>query len=289
MAIAATAPMLSRAVDVGELTLAYRAAGDRASPALVLLHGWPHSSALYEGVLEKLGASFRVLAFDLPAVGGSRGLPRSAEKMHLADVILTAAEKVGAHSILVAGVDVGGMIAFAAARDHSSRIRGAIVGHTVIPGIDPWSQVIADPRIWHFSLHRIPKLPETLVTGRERPYFDFFFNALAKEPRALDENLRRRLTEAYLRAESLHAGFEWYRAFPRDAERNAIHKAIDVPLLYLRGDGYGHIEDYAEGLRRAGAQRLESATIAGSGEYLPVEAPDAFVEQILRFRATVVG
>jgi hypothetical protein len=34
-------------------------------------------------------------------------------------------------------------------------------------------------------------------------------------------------------------------------------------------------------------ERLESATIAGSGEYLPVEAPEAFVEQILRFRATV--
>jgi pimeloyl-ACP methyl ester carboxylesterase len=281
--------MLSRAVDVGELTLAYRAAGDRANPALVLLHGWPHSSAIYEGVLEKLGASFRVLAFDLPAVGGSRGMPRSAEKIHLADVILTAAEKVGARSILIAGFDVGGMIAFAAARDHASRIRGAIVGHTVIPGIDPWSQVLADPRIWHFSLHLIPKLPETLVTGRERPYFDFFFNALAKDPHSLDESLRRRLTEAYLRAESLHAGFEWYRAFPRDAERNAVHKSIDVPMLYLRGDAYGRIDAYVDGLRRAGVARIESATIAGSGEYLPIEAPDAFVEQILRFRATVEG
>ncbi len=283
MVLAALAGMESRTVDVGQLTLAYQAAGESTSPALVLLHGWPHSSAVYEGVMDKLGETHRVLAFDLPGVGASRGTPRSAEKTHLAEVILEGAHKAGARSIVIAGFDVGGMIAFAAARDHASLITGAIVGHTVIPGIDPWSQVIADPRIWHFALHAVEKLPETLVTGRERPYFDFFFDVLAKNPRSLDEKLRRRLTEAYERPESLRAGFDWYRAFPKDAERNAVRKTIDVPLLYLRGDAYGRIQDYVNGLRRAGAERLESGTIAGSGEYLPVEAPDAFVEHVRRF------
>jgi pimeloyl-ACP methyl ester carboxylesterase len=93
---------------------------------------------------------------------------------------------------------------------------------------------------------------------------------------------------AYERPEALHAGFEWYRAFPRDARRNAVHRRIEVPLLYLRGDADGRrIEDYANGMRERGAVNLEHAVVRGSGEYLPVEAPDAFVEQVLRFAQTL--
>jgi pimeloyl-ACP methyl ester carboxylesterase len=110
----------------GELELAARAAGDSDKPALVLLHGWPQSSQLFEPVIDRLGEDGFVLAFDLPAVGASRGAPPSAEKSALADLILTAAEEQGAISIIVAGLDVGGMIAFAAARDHAARNVGAV-------------------------------------------------------------------------------------------------------------------------------------------------------------------
>ncbi len=200
-------------VKVRDLSLAYRTAGDSAKPALILLHGWPHSSAIYQNVLEELAGDSYVLAFDLPGVGGS----------------------------------------------HGARIAGAVVGHTVIPGLEPWSKIIADPRIWHFAFHNTPRLPETLVTGRERPYFDFFFDFLAKDRHSLSEQLRNELTSAYQRPEALQAGFDWYRAFDKDAARNREPKRIDVPLLYLRGDADGRrIEDYVEGLRAAGVANLRS-------------------------------
>jgi len=268
-------------VRVGELELAFRTAGDSAKPTLLLLHGWPHSSALYAGVIDELGRDQHVIAFDLPAVGASRGAPPSSEKHVLADILLSGAEALGGQSIVVAGLDVGGMIAFAAARDHASRIAGAVVMNTVIPGIDPWSRVIADPRIWHFAFHNVPELPETLVAGHERRYFDFFFDFLAKDKRALTETLRNEMTSAYATPASLRAGFEWYRAFAHDAKRNAEPKRIDVPLLYLRGDADGRsIEDYVTGLRRAGAVNLTSGVVKGSGEYLPVEAPAEFIRWI---------
>jgi pimeloyl-ACP methyl ester carboxylesterase len=273
-------------VRVKDLTLAYREAGNASRPALVLLHGWPHSSAIYANVLDELGRDAYVLAFDLPDIGGSRGAPPSAEKHVLADIVLTAAETLGARSIVLAGFDVGGMITFAAAREHGSRIVGAVVAHTVIPGLEPWSKVIADPRIFHFALHAIPRLPETLVTGRERPYFDFFFDILSKNPRSLSEELRTTLVKAYERPEALTAGFDWYRAFERDAARNRQPRRIDVPMLYLRGDADGrHVEDYVAGLRAGGVTNLDSATLANSGEYLPVEAPQEFCRRLRGFRA----
>lgn len=280
--------MTMNSVQVRGLTLAYRAAGDAAKPALLLLHGWPHSSAIYENVVRDLASEAYVLAFDLPEIGDSRGAPPSSEKIVLADLLLLAAETVGARSILIAGFDVGGMIAYAAARDHGSRIAGAVVANTVIPGIEPWSKVIADPRIWHFAFHNIAQLPETLVIGRERSYFDFFFDALAKNRHSLGDQLRDELTRAYRRPEALRAGFEWYRSFEDDATRNKEPKPIDVPLLYLRGDADARgIAEYVDGLRAAGATNLEGRVIENSGEYLPVEAPVAFCRALNEFRATL--
>jgi pimeloyl-ACP methyl ester carboxylesterase len=283
-----TTATLRRMVDVSGLSLACAVAGSATQPALILLHGWPHSSALYDGVIDQLALDAYVIAFDLPDVGASRGAPASSEKHVLADLILCAAEKLGARSPIVAGLDVGGMIAFAAAREHAERIEGAIVMNTVIPGLDPWSKVITDPRIWHFAFHDIAGLPESLVMGRQRQYFDFFFDLLAKDKAAITDPLRDEMTAAYARPESLHAGFQWYRAMAKDAKRNAVVKRIDLPVLYLRGDADGRkIDDYTDGLRAAGAADLSGETIEGSGEYLPVEAPAQFIKAMKLFRRRV--
>jgi pimeloyl-ACP methyl ester carboxylesterase len=277
-----------KTVKVGGLTLAYREAGNPRNPALILLHGWPHSSALYAGVVGDLAHDSWVLVFDLPGIGESRGAPSSGEKTVLADIVLSAAEALGAHSIVISGIDCGGMVAYSAARDHADRIVGATVGNTVIPGIEPWSKVIADPRIWHFAFHHVPKLPELLVTGHERQYFDFFFDFLSKEKGALSEELRTEFTRAYQRADALATGFGWYRAFEKDAARNSQPKRIDVPLLYLRGDAdQRDINDYLAGFRAAGVTHLEGKVIADSGEHLPIEAPGEFCRALSEFRANL--
>jgi pimeloyl-ACP methyl ester carboxylesterase len=280
--------MQAKFVRVGAVTLAYRTAGSEQRPALILLHGWPHSSALYRPVMDELAQDSYVIAFDLPDIGESRGAPSSSEKHVLADVILSGAEKLGATSIVVAGLDVGGMIAFAAARTQASRLIGAVVMNTVIPGIEPWSRIVTDPRIWHFAFHNLVDLPEALVSGRERRYFDFFFDFLAGDKSALSDDLRDEMTRAYARPEALRAGFEWYRAMASDAKLNAAAGRIDLPLLYLRGDADGRkIDDYIDGLRAAGAANLTGKTIEGSGEYLPVEAPARFVEALRAFYSSI--
>jgi hypothetical protein len=30
----------------------------------------------------------------------------------------------------------------------------------IIPGVDPWDEVLRNPYIWHFALHSIPHLPK---------------------------------------------------------------------------------------------------------------------------------
>jgi pimeloyl-ACP methyl ester carboxylesterase len=279
-------------IAVEGLTLAARKAGRPHQPCLILLHGWPQTSLAWEGVIDELGADHHALAFDLPDVGDSRGAPRSGEKSVLADILLTAAEQAGGRDIVVAGYDVGGMIAFSAARDHGSRIRGAVVMNTVVPGLDPWARVLADPRIFHFALHNVPELPERLIGGRERVYFDFFYDIMSADPSHLSEASRVAYAAGYTRLEALKAGLAWYRSMAKDAERNAKPTRIGTPILYLRGDAgpaSTTLEDYATGLRRAGVERLETGTLPHSGEYAPEEAPRALIEALRRFRRTLTG
>ena len=145
-------------IEHAGLTLGAVAAGEADRPALLLLHGWPQTSRVYDQVIEDLAYDHFVLAFDLPGIGESRGAPPSAEKAVLADLIVGAAERAGARSPVVVGFDVGGMIAYAAARDLGGRVAGAVVMNTVLPGLDPWSHVLGDSRIWHFAFHALPKV-----------------------------------------------------------------------------------------------------------------------------------
>jgi pimeloyl-ACP methyl ester carboxylesterase len=282
--------MWTERVQVDHLELAASVAGSADHPAILLLHGWPHSRTLYTPVIDRLGERFRVMAFDLPAIGDSTGAPPSAEKELLADLLLTAAEQAAAHSILIAGIDVGGMIAFAAARDHGDRIKGAMIGNTVIPGLDPWDELIRDPRIWHFAFHAVPDLPELLVAGHARAYFDFFFNFLGSKTHPLSDDVRDAFSRAYAQPEALKAGFDWYRAFPADAKHNAEYRTIDTPILYFRGDADGRSPDaYVEGLRQVGAQNVQSLTLAGTAEFTPIEAPERFAEMVATFAERCVA
>lgn len=272
------------------ISLAVRGTGDARKPCLVLLHGWPQTSLAWDDVLPELGKDHFALAFDLPGIGDSEGLPPSAEKRVLADIILSAAERLGGRDIVVVGYDVGGMVAFSCAHDHGARIRGAVVMNTVVPGLDPWHKVLSDPRIFHFALHNVPALPERLVSGRERIYFDFFYDIMAADPSHLGDAARAAYAAGYGRPEALKAGFDWYRAMAKDAEHNAPPTSIGTPMLYLRGDAgpaSTALEDYADGLRRAGVENLKTGTLHGCGEYAPEEAADELIAHLRSFRESL--
>ena len=219
-------------------------AGSPDNPAIVLLHGWPLSSAIWGPVIDALARDHFVLAFDLPGIGLSHGGSPPALKTEIADLVVTAALAGGARNMVVAGVDVGGMIAFSAARDHGDRIAAAVIMNTVLPGINPWKETLANPQIWHFAFHQIPGLPEVLVHGHERQYLDYFLDVLAGDKGRIGTRLREELVNAYATPEALKVGFDWYRAMPKDAEHNARSTTINTPILYLRGDA-DHRHDVA--------------------------------------------
>jgi pimeloyl-ACP methyl ester carboxylesterase len=157
---------------------------------------------------------------------------------------------------------------------------------TVIPGLAPWTEVLRNPFIWHFAFHTIPNLPELLVKGHQRDYFDYFFNVLSFDPSKISEAARQAAVEAYSRKEALTAGFNWYRTFSRDAAANAEQgdQAVCTPVLYVRGEHEsGQITEYVDGLRAAGLANVESAIVPAAGHFTQEEAPHVTWKILARF------
>ncbi|GAA0796009.1 alpha/beta fold hydrolase [Spirilliplanes yamanashiensis] len=277
--------MKHRQVTVGDASLHVIEAGDPAAPPVLFLHGWPQSAQSWAPVLELAAETHHALAVDLPGIGGSTGAT-DGSKRAVAEVVRLLIERLGLRRPLLAGHDLGGMVVYAYLRRYHDLGR-AVIMNTVLPGVAPWDEVLRNPYLWHFALHAVPDLPEQLVTGRERPYFDHFFDVLSPDPAAIGEAERAAAVAAY-RGPALRAGFDLYRALTWDAADNELcaqDGPAPTPVLYVRGEHEpGDPDAYVKGLADAGVTDVECAVVPGAGHFAPTENPRAVWDLVRRFQ-----
>lgn len=262
-------------MPIGELSLHVVESGDPDGPPFLLLHGWPESSRTWQGVMAAAGRDARLLAVDLPGIGRSTG-GVGGSKRRIAAAVDALIGRLGLTGATLVGHDAGGMAAYAYLRRHHA-VGRVVVMNTVLPGVAPWEQVLRNPYIWHFGLHAVPELPETLVDGRQQAYFGYFYRVLSADPDLITAESRAEQAAAYRQLPQLTAGFDLYRALAEDARDNAEAAAagpVDTPLLYLRGTREPvDLDAYAAGLREAGVRALSTGLIDGGGHFMQEERP----------------
>jgi len=262
--------------------------GKSDGPTVLLLHGWPENWSAWTDLIELIPPGIRVVAIDMPGMGGSLSDRPPTEKAEIADRIHELVKSMELSSLTLVGHDLGGQVAFSYMVRHPTSLERGVIMNVVVPGVDPWEQVERNPWVWHFRFHSIPALPEALVTDRQRAYFDYFYGAIAKHPERITSEARDRYAQAYSSKEALSVGFGWYRSFVRDVATN--HEAISnglnvvVPLLYLRGDSEGgDMNSYVSGFKRAGFKNVASALVPDAGHFAPEENPRAVWQSIQGF------
>ncbi|MGN6652782.1 alpha/beta fold hydrolase [Trinickia sp.] len=121
-------------VDVDGLHIFYREAGPRDAPVLLLLHGFPSSSRMYETLFAPLADRYRLIAPDYPGFGYSTALP-PGEFVYtfdrLAEVITRFADRLELDRFALFVQDYGGPVGFRIAQAQPERIRGIIVQNAV--------------------------------------------------------------------------------------------------------------------------------------------------------------
>ncbi|TPL35573.1 alpha/beta hydrolase [Mesorhizobium sp. B2-4-8] len=256
--------------------------------SVLFLHGWPQDWSAWAPVLEMAGEHVHALAIDLPGIGKSNVADPPSKPHDIADMLHDVVKAMGREKLAIVGHDIGGQVAYAYLRRYSAELEAAAILDVVIPGIPPWEKVRRNPSIWHFAFHATPRLPDLLVSGNERAYFNFFYDALAKHAERITPQARAAYARAYASPAALRAEFDWYRAFSQaaalDEADGQAPNFIETPLLYIRGaDEPGDIDFYLDGFRSVGIRSIRGATIADCGHFVPEEQPAALCRALLDF------
>ncbi|HEU5139110.1 MAG TPA: alpha/beta hydrolase [Bacillales bacterium] len=273
-------------VIVNEIPVHVVEAGSVGKPAIFFVHGWPACWVEFKSVMTILSEDYRVVAIDLPGIGGSEIPLQSYSKCHIANYVRGVMDSLNLTDVTLVGCDVGGQVTYAFLKSFPERISRAVIMNVVIPGIEPWDAVKRNPYIWHFAFHAIPQLPEKLVTGHELLYFSYFYDVLAGKGKRLSDAYRKSYSEAYTRPEALKAGFDIYRSFDQDQKDNAAtkDKMVSMPILYLRGeDEHIDIQPYMKGFRESGLSNVEAKIIENCGHFSAEEAPDKVASALRGF------
>lgn len=124
-----------KSVCVDGVDIFYREAGPADASVLLLLHGYPSSSRMFEPLLARLRHRYRMVAPDYPGFGLS-GAPDRKEFAytfeHLAQTIAKFAEQLGATRYSLYMQDYGGPIGFRIALAHPERVQALIVQNAVL-------------------------------------------------------------------------------------------------------------------------------------------------------------
>lgn len=123
-----------KSVDVDGLSIFYREAGPPDAPVVLLLHGFPSSSRMFEPLLRRLGDRYRLIAPDYPGFGHSSAPPAAAFAYtfdHIASVTNRFVETLGLTSYVMYVQDYGGPVGFRMALAHPERVRALIIQNAV--------------------------------------------------------------------------------------------------------------------------------------------------------------
>lgn len=123
-----------RTTRINELSIFYREAGPVDAPVLLLLHGLPSSSRMFEPLFTRLADRYHLVAPDYPGFGHSDWPdPRQFAYTfdHCADIVNSFTDSLGLTRYTLYMQDYGGPVGFRLALMHPDRIEGLIVQNAV--------------------------------------------------------------------------------------------------------------------------------------------------------------
>ncbi|MCU1342205.1 MAG: Alpha/beta hydrolase [Candidatus Acidoferrum typicum] len=228
--------IVSRSATVEGIKLHYLTAGQGPSVVL-LLHGYAETSRMWKPLIPLLARKYRVVAPDLPGIGDS-DIPSNGLDMKTAAIRIHAlAKSLGIEKARVVGHDIGLMVAYAYAAQFPAETEKLVVMDAFLPGVAGWEDVYNNPGIWHFRFNG--PTPEALVHGRERTYFEHYWNDFAADrTHSIPEADRAAYTAAYARPGRMRAGWGYFVSFPQAAKdfTQLSQKKLTMPVLAIGGE-----------------------------------------------------
>ncbi|MBW3614463.1 MAG: alpha/beta hydrolase [Actinobacteria bacterium] len=268
-----TATVTATTVSVGSLSFDILAAGAADGEPVVLLHGFPQSSACWRYQLEALaGAGYRAVAPDQRGYSpGARPDDVASYAVdHLVADVIGLADALGFVRFHLVGHDWGGAVGWALAAADAGRLHSLAVISTPHPG----ALIAAVPRSLqvlrssYIALFRLPGLAEALLGPRRCAVLRRLLRLSG-----LPAPSAHRDAEALCRPGALRAALNWYRA--NGPGLAAGTGRIGVRTLYVwstRDPALGRVAAEATAGYVDGPYRFE--VLEGVSHWVMEERPD---------------
>jgi len=225
----------SRTAKIDNVELHYLTAGH--GPAVILLHGYAETSRMWRPIIPLLAEKFTVIAPDLPGIGDSSIPADKIDMLSAANRIHGLVRSLGIEKGRVVGHDIGLMVAYAYATQFPTETEKLALMDAFLPGVPGWEGIYNAPNVWHFRFNG--EYPEKLVQGRERIYFEYFWNVFAADKtHSIPEADRKAYTEAYSKPGRMRAAWAYFASWPqlaKDFSRLSQTK-LTMPVLSIGGE-----------------------------------------------------
>src|SRR5712672_4871480 len=270
----------SRTAENDGVKLHYLTAG--RGPSLILLHGYAETSLMWKPIMPALAERITVIEPDLPGIGDS-AIPASGLDMKTSAIRIHAlARSLGVEKARVVGHDIGLMVAYAYAAQFPAETEKLVVMDAFLPGVAGWEDVYNNPGIWHFRFNG--PTPEALVHGRERTYFEHYWNDFAADrTHSIPEADRVAYTAAYARPGRMRAAWAYFVSFQQAATDFAAlsRTKLTMPVLAMGGEK-ANGEALGNQVRLV-ATNVETLVLPNTGHWVMEERPRETMDALMRF------
>ena len=272
--------VVSRTAEIDGQRLHYLFAGH--GPAVILLHGFAETSRMWRPLIPLLAEKFTVIAPDLPAIGDS-SIPRDKiDMITSANRIHALVHSLGIEKARVVGHDIGLMVTYAYATQFPGETEKLVMMDAFLPGVAGWEPIYNAPNIWHFRFNG--EYPEKLVQGRERTYFEYFWNVLAADKtHSIPESDRKAYTEVYSKPGRMRAAWAYFASWPQLAKDFAqlSQTKLTVPVLSIGGEkSLGN--ELAEQMKLV-ATDVTVVVLKDTGHWILEERPKETTDALVKF------
>jgi 3-oxoadipate enol-lactonase len=263
--------------EVDGLRLHYLDAGvDDGEPALVLLHAFPLHSGMWAAQIDALADTRRVIAVDLPGFGGSEA-PDSMYRYTMAgfaELVAGLLDRLSLRRVVLAGLSMGGYVAFAFLRLYPERVAGLILADTRA-GADT-SQVYE---------RRTDQQDQVAGRGTTALIEELLDGLLAEETRSSRPDLVDRVRGLMANSAAGYVGA--LEAMKHRPDATGELPGISVPTLVLVGDDDALSPPDVARDMQGRIPDAELAVLPGAGHLSNLEAPDAFNAAVAGFLARI--
>jgi pimeloyl-ACP methyl ester carboxylesterase len=271
---------VSRTAEIDGVKLHYTTGGHGL--ALILLHGYAETSRMWTPILPLLGEKFTVIAPDLPGIGDSE-IPANGLDMKTAAIRIHAlARSLGVQKARVVGHDIGLMVAYAYAAQFPAEVEKLVVMDAFLPGVGVWEAVYNNPGFWHFRFNG--PTPEALVQGRERMYFEHYWNNFAADKtRSLSEADRKAYAAAYARPGRMRGGWAYFVSFPQAAKDFAQLSQTKLTMPVLAIGGEKSLGEFLGQQMKLVASDVTVVVLKDTGHWILEENPNETTDALVKF------